>query len=137
MLGDDDISGLIDSWEGGEIRFHLPAGAHSSPVFLQGPLVASSGFSDGALGRLLSLGREITGLNLRSSPGAFLGVIYPPVIRLFRVNGKDVTDQRITLEACRDSVRVVWQVGMVESSRQTWEFCRNVNCWQLPTFCFE
>jgi len=59
------------------------------------------------------------------------------VIRLFRVNGKDVTDQRITLEACRDSVRVVWQVGMVESSRQTWEFCRNVNCWQQPTFCFE
>ena len=24
-----------------------------------------------------------------------------------------------------------------KSSRQTWEFCRSANCWQLPTFCFE
>jgi predicted acylesterase/phospholipase RssA len=115
MLGDTDITANIDAWDVGEIRFHLTAGSHSAAVFLQGQLLARNGLSDRALGRILDLGSAITGLNVRNLPGAAIGVIYPPEIRLFAINGQPVANAPIVLEACRDAVNVGWQVGMADT----------------------
>jgi NTE family protein len=112
MLGDVDITGYIDLWAASEIRFYLPAGAHSAAVYLQGPFAARNGLSDTAIGKILDFGAFITGLNVRLVPGAAIGVIYPPEIRLFKVNGQEVAEEPIILESCRDSMQIVWQVGM-------------------------
>ena len=111
MLGDQDITTHIDAWDIREIRFSLPEQSHSAPVYLQGPFVAHNGLSDRTLGRILDVGAGLTDIEVRFVPGALMGVIYPPEIRLFTINGQEVTEEPILVEACRET-DILWQVGM-------------------------
>ncbi|MBC7987301.1 MAG: patatin-like phospholipase family protein [Sphingomonadaceae bacterium] len=104
------------SWTPGEITFRLPPGSVSGVLFLRGPFVARSGLSSVVLEKLLSVASEITGATAQIGVGGgSIGVIYPPRIKLYRVNGFDVTDDVIELEACREAAQIVWQIGMEET----------------------
>lgn len=114
LLGDLDLTGEILSWLPHAIEFKVPADARSASLFLQGRLPTRSGLSPSALGRILDLGANLTGISLRTGVGVPLGIVYPLELTAFMVNGTDAGVGAIEVEACRDALRLSWQLNMMD-----------------------
>jgi predicted acylesterase/phospholipase RssA len=115
MFGDLDITAQIDSWGTNNIAFHLRQGSRSASLYLQGPYTSRSGLSTQTLGRILDWGTDVLGVNVRNGAGISIGVIYRPEVKLFRINGSDVGEDTFVIEACHDSLQILWQVGLANT----------------------